>query len=391
MKPTRSIPLLISVSLVLFLLGGGLAVNVGAEDNSFHQVVLFSEVLSLVLDNYVDPLEAERLLRNAYEGMLAGLDAHGAYLTPEELAEWKAAPAGGLAEPGMSVLPAGRAFQVVAVEAGSPADEAGLKVGDQIRKIDGRAARELSLDQAWRLIRGEAGSSVTLDVLHAGEGFRQEEIEVTRAPRRSRPFELRVERGIGVLRLVDPARIPAAELAEELGDVGSRGVSTLLLDLRNVADNDPRGMLPVGGLLAKGTLLHLKDRRGEVVDSVASDGDGDAWSGSIWVLVNGATAGSAEALASLIQSDLGGQVVGESTYGLGAQAKLYEMEDGSGLLVSAARWETDGGGIWHGDGVEPDEVIHGKGDDYEARFADQLEQALDFVESRPAEPERKAA
>ena len=66
MKPNRSVPLVVSASLVLFLLGGGLAVKVGAEDNSFHQVVVFSEVLSLALDNYVDPLEVEGLLEAAY-------------------------------------------------------------------------------------------------------------------------------------------------------------------------------------------------------------------------------------------------------------------------------------------------------------------------------------
>ena len=157
MKPTRTIPLLLSVSLVLFLLGGGLAVKVGAEENSYHQVVIFSEVLSLVLDNYVDPVEAEKLLNGAYEGMLGGLDAHGAYLTPEELVEWKAYKGAGLADPGISVLQAGRSLQVVAVRPGSSAAEAGVEPGDQIRKVDGRAVREMSLDQSWRLIRGAEG------------------------------------------------------------------------------------------------------------------------------------------------------------------------------------------------------------------------------------------
>jgi carboxyl-terminal processing protease len=394
MKPTRSIALLISVALVLFLIGGGLAVEVGAEENSFHQVVIFSEVLSLVLDNYVDPLEAERLLQGAYEGMLAGLDARGAYLTPEELAAWKnAGDEGDLYDPGLSVLRAGHALQVVAVDPGSPAEEAGLKVGDQIRNIDGRPIRGLSLDQAWRLIRGARGSAVRLDVLHSSEGFRREEMELARAPRTSRPFDLRVERGIAVLRILDPRRIVPGPLAEELDDVHSRGVGSLLVDLRNVADTDPRGVGPAAGLFSAGPLLHLKDRTGKLLESVESEGAGAAWQGTIAVLVNGATAGSAEAFASVVQSELGGKIVGEATYGLGAEAKLYEMGDGSGLLISAAQWETAGGGSWNGKGVEPDEVIRGRGADYEARQDDQLEQALEFLQRQLAsdEPERKAA
>jgi carboxyl-terminal processing protease len=383
-----------SVALVLFLIGGGLAVDVGAEENSFHQVVIFSEVLSLVLDNYVDPLEVERLLHGAYEGMLAGLDAHGAYLTPEELAEWKSARDDAeLSDPGMSVLRAGHALQVVAVDPGSPAEDAGLKVGDQIRNIDGRPIRELSLDQAWRRIRGAPGTSVRLDVLHSSDGFRREELEVERAPRTSPPYDLRVERGIAVLRILDPRRVPPRALAEELDDVHSRGVGSLLVDLRNVADTDPRGVKPAAALFSSGPLLHLKDRAGKLLESVECEGSDTPWQGAIAVLVNGATAGSAEAFASLVQSELGGTVIGEQTYGLGAEPKLYEMGDGSGLLISAAQWETAGGGRWNGEGVEPDEVIRGKGADYEARLADQLEQALEFLErqSATAETAREAA
>jgi carboxyl-terminal processing protease len=394
MKSTRTIPLLISVSLVLFLVGGGLVVKVGAEERSFHQVVVFSEVLSLVLDNYVDPLEAEKLLRGAYEGMLADLDAHGAYLSPEELVEWKKKPEGEQSDPGISVLQAGRALQIVAVDPGSPAEEAGLQVGDQIRSVDGKPVRELSLEQAWRLIRGGPGTEVTLDVLHASDAFRREEVSVARAPRTSRPYDLHVdERGIGVLRILDVGRIRRDEVSQELDDVSSRGVSSLLIDLRNVADTDPRTVAKAAGLFRSGPLLQLKDRAGELLESVASDGPATAWKGSVAVLVNGATAGSAEALASLVQADLGGTVVGEATYGLGSEARLYEMENGSGLLISAALWETVGGGRWNGDGVEPDEVIRGKGGDYEARQADQLNRALDFLAGRaaPAEPVRSAA
>jgi len=385
MKPARSIPLILSVSLALFLIGGGLAVNVGAEENSYHQVVVFSEVLSLVLDNYVDPLEAQKLLHGAYEGMLAGLDAHGAYLTPQELEEWKAFEETGLADAGLAVLQAGPSLQVVAVAPGSSAGEAGIEPGDQIQSVDGHAVRELSLDQVWRLMRGAVGSTMHLDVLRASDGFRREEFELTRSTDRSRSYVLEVDRGIGILRVSDMERLATDELARELDDVSSRGVESLLIDLRNVADIDPRNVAPMGGLFASGALLRLKDRQGELVESIDSRSAETAWSGSIVVLVNGATAGAAEALASMVQGDLGGVVVGEPTYGLGSEAKLYEMPDGSALLISAAIWETASGDRWHGEGVEPDEVIRGKGDDYRARLASQLEQAVDYV-ARQNEP-----
>jgi carboxyl-terminal processing protease len=392
-KPLRSIPLVISVSLALFLVGGGLTMKVGAGDNSFPEARVFSEVLSLVLDHYVDPLEADKLLHGAYEGLLGGLDAHGAYLTPEELTEWKSFDPSDLADPGLSVLQAGRVLQIVAVAPGSPAEEAGVEAGDQIRGIDGRAVRELSLDQTWRLIQGVEGSTVRLDLTRASDGFRREEVELVRSPSKSRSYDLAVERGIGVLHILDMRRLPADEIAEELDDVRSRGVASLLIDLRNVADVDPRAVAAAGGLLSTGSLLRLKDRQGSVVESVSAGRREAVWTGSVAALVNGATAGSAEALASLIQEDLGGLVLGEPTYGLGSEPKLYEMEDGSGVLVSAMLWETAAGRRWNGGGVEPDEVIRGSGGDYDARMADQLEQALQSIERRieAAKPDAAAA
>lgn len=389
MRSTRSFLLVVSAILVACLLGGGLAVKVGAGESSFHQVVVFSEVLSLVLENYVDPVEADRLLTAAYEGMLGGLDAHGAYLTAEEVREWKAGNDGALAHPGFAVLKAGRSLQVVSVDEGSPAAEAGIEIGDQIRSIDGRPIRDLSLDQSWRLLQGKVGSTVVLDVLHPSDGFRREEIEAGRVLPAARPYELNVLRGVGILRVRDLARFPADDVAEELGDVWSRGITTLLVDIRNLADSSPRRAGEAAGLFASGPLMHLRDRSGEVVESVNGTREATAWDGEIAVLVNGATAGSAEAFASVIRSRRDAVVLGESTYGLGSEARLFELENGSGLLISSALWETESGDQWNSDGITPDNVIRGQGDDLAAMSVDQLEEALNFLEGGKPSPEQE--
>lgn len=393
MKIVRPFLLVTSAVLVLFVLGGGLAVKVGAGENSYHQALLFSEVLSLVLENYVDPVDADNLLGGAYEGMLAGLDANGAYLNPDEVAAWKARPPEGLVDPGVTVLKAGSALQVVAVDPGSRAEEGGVLVGDHIRSVDGKPVRDLSLGQAWRLIRGAPGTTVRLELMHVTDDFRREQVELVRTRRHAKPFELAVERGIAVLKIRDASRVQADELSAELDDVRSRGLSQLLLDLRNVADQEPRQAASIAGLFSGGTLLRLRDRSGRLLEAVDSSGSGSIWPGSIAVLVNGATAGSGEALARLIQSARGGQILGEPTYGLGAEPRLYELGNGSGLLLSSAVWETASGESWNGDGIQPDTVIHGKGEDYRSIAQDQLSRALDHLqrEQSNAAAERKAA
>ncbi len=383
MRSGRSILLLVSVTLVAVLLGGGLAVKVGASESSYNQVVTFSEILSLVMDNYVDPVDPQHLLSGAYEGMLGGLDPNGAFLTPAEVAEWNGPDAGAVAGPGLNVLKAGRALQVVAVDEGTSAAEAGVQVGDHIRAVDGRSVRDLSLTQAWRLLQGKKDSTVALELVHPADGFSHDSVELLRAPRRVPPYRMEVQGEIAILRLFDMQRLEADALAAELDDVHSRGALTLLLDLRNLADQRPRDMAATAGLFKSGPLLQLRDRAGRLVETIEAPESGrPAWQGTIAILVNGATAGSGEALASVLQAERGGLVLGETTYGLGAEAKLYELENGSGLLVSSAQWETASGRRWNGDGVQPDELVHGEGSNYAAISADQLKRVLDLLERR---------
>ena len=392
MKTVRPVLLICSFAVAVFLIGGGLAVKVGAGENSYRQVVLFSEILSLVVDNYVDPVDSDELLESAYEGLLGGLDANGAYLTPEEVEDWKADREGALAHPGITVLKAGRSIQVVAVDTGSPAEKVGIVVGDQIRAIDGRSVRELSLSQCWRLLLGAPESSVELDLLRPAEGMSRETVQVERELGYTRAFDLEVdEETVAVLRVYDLARLPVEDLVEKLDDVRSQGIDQLLIDLRNAADLRPGNVVGVGGLFATGVLLNLRDGSGGVIESVSSPRLEPFWDGSVAVLVNGATAGSAEALAGVIQAEVGGTVLGESTYGYGAEAELFVLESGAGLVVSSALWETASGKRWNRDGIEPDEEIRGRGPDYESMAADQLRRALEWMAGDETEAELKPA
>jgi carboxyl-terminal processing protease len=281
-------------------------------------------------------------------------------------------------------------LQVVSVAPGSPAEAAGVEVGDQIRSVNGRPTRELSLAQARRLLQGAPGTSVSLEIFRPRDNFRRLDLEVPRAARRGRPYELQVVRGTAVLTLTDFERMPMDDLRQELEDVRSRGVGRLLFDLRDTAEGDPRQIAALAGLFAEGTLLRLRDGSGRLVEVVEGDSAGTKWPGSLAVLVNGATAGAAEALAELIREMVGGEVYGEATYGLGAEPKLYELERGYGLLVSATRWETASGGSWNHDGIEPDHLVRGAGSDYAEARESQLDDVLDLLEEESRESDAPA-
>lgn len=377
MKKTRFALMVVSIAVVLLLVGGGLAVRVGAADNTYGQVVLFSEILSLVSDNYVDPVETGSLLDGAYEGMLSGLDARGAFLTAEEVAEWRGGARGGTADPGVSVLKGYGALQIVAVAPDSPASDAGLMAGDQIRRVDDRETARLSLDQSLRLVRGEPGTTVKFDVIRLRDGFKREVVELERVAASGPAYDVEVRDGIALLTVRSLPRVDPGELASELDDIRTRGVERLLVDLRNLAGGSPVDVAGFVGAFAPSLQYRLRDRAGEVVEAVDAVGSGTAWQGELAVLVNGATAGAAEAVALGLRTGRLARVFGEATYGLGTEVELFELPDGSGLLLSSRIWELGSGEAWNEDGIEPDEVVNASGATLEERMIQQLRNTLE--------------
>jgi carboxyl-terminal processing protease len=391
MSRSRLLLLVSSLAVVLFLLGSGAALKAGAGEGTFRQMLLFSEVLSYVVDNYVDPVDTDKLLRGADVGLMGGLDAHGAYLTQAEVESWKrGAGSDDLVDPGVSVLKSGPVVQVVAVATGSPADGIAIAPGDQIRKIGGQSVRSMSLDQAQRLLKGAPGSAVEIDVFRVKD-LKREVVTVGRAARRDAPYALELAAGVAVLKIRDLDRLPNEALVAELASVKDRGADRLLVDLRDVASLDTRHVAGIAELFASGDFLRLNDRNGRTIEKLTGARPTPVWSGRMAVLVNGATAGAGEGLAMILKDRKSAAIYGEPTYGLGTEPRLIELADGDGLLVPGYVWETPEGKRWNAEGLAPDKVVkaenrRGEGDD------DQLKKTLDdFGKTEASEASAKAA
>ena len=391
MSRSRVLLLSSSLAVVLFLLGSGAALKAGAGEGTFRQMLLFSEVLSYVVDNYVDPVDTDKLIRGADYGLMGGLDAHSAYLTQEDLDAWKrGAGSTDVADPGISVLKSGPVIQVVAVAAGSPAEGIAIAAGDQIRKIGGHSVRSLSLDQSQRLLKGAPGSTVEIDLFRVKD-LKREVVTVGRAARRDAPYLLEVTAGVAVLKIRDFDRLPSDELVQELASVKDRGADRLLIDLRDAASLDTRHAAGLGELFASGDFLRLSDSNGRVIEKLAGTRPQPAWAGRLAVLVNGATAGAGEGLAMILRDKTGAAIYGEPTYGLGTESRLIELPEGGGLLVPGYIWESPAGKRWNADGLAPDKVVKSEGrrDDGDD---EQLKKTLDdFGKTDAAEAAPKAA
>jgi carboxyl-terminal processing protease len=388
------IVLIVASCLVLVLLaGGGVALRVGAADGSYRDVVLFSEVLSLITDNYVDAVDSEGLLEGAYDGMLSSLDPNGAFLSPEEVRQWKR-PDKGSADPGIIGVKMHGSLSVVFVARDSPAEDAGIVPGDQIRQIGERPVRSLSQEQARRMLRGEPGSSVRIEVLHPMDDFAREELDLQRVPRAYAPYELKVVEGVALLEMRDLARLDVDALAEELDDVRSRKIERLLVDLRVASEGSPRDAARVVEMFATGPLFRLTDRSGRAVETIDAKRSEPVWSGKVGILVNSLTAGGAEGAALALKSTRDAAVYGETTYGLGAEPELFELPDGSGLIFPTGIWETASGDRWNGTGIEPDHPLRIEGTELREIEEERLRQALEaFSEDETSDerPQKEAA
>ena len=162
---TRAIVLALSAPVVVFAIVGGLLGTVMArgEDTSYQHLKIFDDVVSLISSNYVEPVNIDKVMRGAMNGLVDSLDPDSAYLSPDEVKQQEsgaALPAGDL---GIE-LTRQYYLRILAARDNSPAAKAGLRTGDYVRAINDAPTRDMSVWQGMRALRGAVGSKVTLTI-----------------------------------------------------------------------------------------------------------------------------------------------------------------------------------------------------------------------------------
>src|SRR5688572_9057535 len=175
---TRLWVLLVSTPIIAFAIIGGYLGQAVGRDETYQHLRIFSDVVDLVVDNYVEEVDVKQAMRGAMRGLADGLDADSAFLTPELVKAAEGTDNAGAADIGV-VLRRQYYLRVVSARDGSPAAKAGLRTGDYIRAIDGKATRDMSAFEGARLLRGAASTKVNLLVLR-GNAADPHELTVVR-------------------------------------------------------------------------------------------------------------------------------------------------------------------------------------------------------------------
>lgn len=349
---TRLAVLLVSTPLVAFALIGGFLGQASAREESYQHLRIFEDVVSLVTNSYVEPVNVDAVMDGAMRGLAEGLDADSAWLDAAQVAQMEKGAALPEGETGIDLV---RQYylRVVSVRDGSPAAAAGLRTGDYIRMIDEKPTRDLSAIEGQRLLRGPAGSTVKLLVLR-GNAAEPRDVTVTRQQLSATAVSGRLlGQGVGLLRIPAFQKDTADQVARTVADLEKQGATRLLLDLRATSVGAPaEGLATARLFLASGTLAQREARGQSPSPITASTGDGRIALPLVLMTTSG-TAGAAEVVASAVSGNARGTVVGERTLGRAAEQKLVRLPDGSGLWLTYARFLTPAGKPLHGQGVEP--------------------------------------
>lgn len=331
-------------------------------ENTYKQLELFARVLSYVENNYVEDVDQQQLVYGAVKGMLETLDPHTVFMPPDVFKEMKIDTSGEFGGLGIEIARKNDTMVVVAPIDDTPAQRAGIKSGDQLISIDGELTRNMDAARAAQKMRGPAGKKVMLVIMR--EGFSApREFAIIRDHIRIASVEGALYGGIGYAKVKNFQERTDLALFKELerlrGLNGGKELRGLVLDLRN----NPGGLLDqavaVSDRFLPGNLpiVATKGRNKATVNEEKSKDRDTEKSYPMVVLVNAGSASASEIVAGALQDHQRAVILGTPTFGKGSVQTVIEMEDGSGLKLTIARYYTPKGRSIQEKGIVPDFVV----------------------------------
>ncbi|HLX06378.1 MAG TPA: S41 family peptidase [Thermoanaerobaculia bacterium] len=330
----------------------GLHAAAAKEEDTFDTYLkylkVFSEVLGLIRDTYVDEPNTDALMAGALEGVTDAMDPFTVYVPGPAVPGYVKALAAGKSLSGLALLKERGATLVMAVEKGSPADAAGLKVGDLVAKLDGTSTRTMPIWEMQEQLAGAPGTKIAIELIRLGapvqasfelKPFTPPAVSLSEVADRANgsaapsaspaPAE-----GAAMLRIPSFTAETAAQVRGALGPRGTAGNGKLLIDLRGVSSGQPEEAYEVAKAFAAGELGAMMRRQQEVRGFESSDTP--VWRGRLVVLVDRGTAGAAEVFASVLRQRAGAELVGERTLGYAGHQSTADLSTGSRLFFTDA-------------------------------------------------------
>jgi carboxyl-terminal processing protease len=325
----------------------------------YRQLELFADVLARVEQDYVTEIDNEQAIEAAIQGMLFSLDPHSSYMNASEYRDMQVQTRGEYGGLGIEVTSEDGVVRVVSPIDDTPAQRAGIQAGDYITAVDGESILGLTVNEAVRRMRGQAGTTITITI--AREGTDPFDVTLTREIINVRAVTARIEGGdIGVIR-VSTFNERTGEMLQDAirtvrRDAGGR-LRGVVIDLRN----NPGGLLDQAievsdAFLDGGEVVSTRGRQPEDVQRYNARRGDDLAGVPLVVLINGASASAAEIVAGALQDRNRALVVGTDSFGKGSVQTVIPLQGGrdGALRLTTARYYTPAGRSIQGAGIRPD-------------------------------------
>ena len=337
-----------TLAIVLSALAGGVFGHsaLATEDRIPDHYKTFTAALSAIQANYAEPVESDRLVYSAINGMLQTLDPHSSFMDPRTYAQMRERQEGRYYGLGLSIVAVDGDITVVRVFEGSPAYAKGIRRGDVIARIENEDAKGWTSDAAVRRLKGPRGTFVQIGIRRKGLDdlipmeVMRDEITIPAVT-----AHFMIDGQTGYVRIDDFAEHTEQELGDALENMQAKGMKRLVLDLRN----NPGGQLDqairmVNLFVKRGSMIVYT--RGRVQNSdqdYRATDDGDFQQMPMIVLVNRNSASASEIVSGALQDHDRALVVGETTFGKALVQSVYRVSQGAGLALTTARYFTPSG------------------------------------------------
>jgi len=364
----------------------------------------FTEVFGAIKSHYVEPVEDKKLITEAINGMLSGLDPHSAYLDADAFKELRVGTQGQFGGLGIEVGVEDGFIKVVSPIEDTPAYRAGIKPGDLIIRIDETPVKGMALNDAVKRMRGKPGTNITLTISRKGDGGPPFPVTLTRAIITVQSVKSKaIEPGYAWVRVSQFQESTAESLVKHVDGLFKQGpVKGLILDLRN----DPGGLLYgavaiSSAFLPQKTLVVSTDGRTDDArkkfhavpeDYLRGNTRDDFLRGlpaavktvPMVVLVNGGSASASEIVAGALQDHKRATIMGTQTFGKGSVQTIMPLGNNTAIKLTTARYFTPSGRSIQAKGITPDIVVEEPGQSQQRVREADLQRHLSDGKSSPA-------
>ncbi len=356
---------LIALALVLMftgtfaLLTTGILIGQGtaqAKTDSYEELRVFTQAFELIKKNYVEEPTDKDLVQGAIKGMLSNLDPHSSFMNERAFKEMNMDIRGEFQGVGIQIGIKNQQLTVISPIEDTPADRAGIAAGDKILKINDDWTKDMTIEEAVDRMRGPKGTSVRL-MIHREGWDKPKEFKIVRDVIKVQSVKAHMlQNDIGYIKITQFQGQTGDEIDKKLKELSQKGMKKLVLDLRN----NPGGILDAsvdvsGMFLPKDSLVvylqgrNVKDRR----DYLSTE-TGQYQDVPMVVLVNAGSASASEIVAGALQDSKRAVILGTQTFGKGSVQTVFNLEGGTGMRLTTAKYYTPKGRSIQNVGIKPD-------------------------------------